>query len=155
MFRKILFLLLLIIPGAVHCQTLSPVIGEGGHGKINGQFTVTNNGIKPIVVTVEPVSFGLKASGSVVARVLDSNTEVKLGETSAKIGAQQAHTFDYSVRCNSSEPCTTALLASTVAGRTTEGLQMRIVLTHVLYICPTGGSKGCRARVRKAAGISE
>lgn len=43
---------------AAYGQTVSPVIGECGR-KCKGEFTITNNGLAPLAVTVQPFSFRL------------------------------------------------------------------------------------------------
>jgi hypothetical protein len=78
---------------------------------------------------------------------------VKITDTSAKVGARQSHSFGYEVQCMSDKPCLIAFLPRMVTGlHTTEGIQIGLVIPSVVYLCPDKG-KGCRQRVRLAAGI--
>lgn len=154
--RWILFttLYLTLIAIAATAQTVGPLVAEGGRGKAKGEFTVTNNGVTPLITTVEAVSFRLTAEGRSVYGPLDATkVTVKLLEASAKIGARQNHVFAYEVQCLQT-PCTVALLPRMVTGpRTAEGLQLGIIIPHSVYLCDK--AKGCRASVRKLAGIPD
>lgn len=155
--KRIICLVLLELLGfaiAASAQTVGPLIAEGGRGKAKGEFTVTNNGVTPLITTVEAVSFRLTAEGKSVYGPLDATkVTVKLAESSAKIGARQNHVFAYEVQCFQT-PCTVALLPRMVTGvRTAEGLQLGIIIPHSVYLCDK--AKGCRASVRKAAGIPD
>lgn len=149
---KNLFLLfaVLLFCSAARSQTLSPVIGECGK-HCRGQFTVTNNGLSPMAVTVQPYSFSLDAAtGKSIFRPLDSSVAVRLGESSARVPIKGTHTFSYDLQC-ASAPCSVTFIANMITGRTAEGLQIHILLPHVVYVCDK--PKGCRESVRKAAGL--
>ena len=138
-------------------QTVSPIIAEGGKGKAKGEFLVTNNGVVPMVVTVQMMTFHLTQDGKAIYLPLESDVAVRLTETSAKVGARQTHTFAYEVQCLSQQPCLIAFLPRMVLGlHTTEGIQLGLIIPHSVYLCPSQEkAKGCRARVRLAAGIPE
>lgn len=154
--RRLLWLTVLELMGfglASSAQQVGPLVAEGGKGRARGEFTVTNLNVQPLVTTVEAVSFTLTPEGKSVFLPLDPQAIVKLTEASAKIGAKQTHTFAYEVECRSSQPCLIALLPRMVTGvRTAEGLQLGIIVPHSIYLCGDK-AKGCRARVRVAAGI--
>jgi hypothetical protein len=108
---------------AVSAQTVSPIIVECGM-KCRGEFSITNNGLTALAVTVEARSFSLDTLG---------------------------HAFGYQLKC-SVPPCSVALLSSMVVGHTAEGLLVRVQLAHTVYICEK--QKDCRKKVRAAAGVT-
>jgi hypothetical protein len=152
--RKILYVILLLLTFvmASHAQTVGPLVAEGGKGRAKGEFTVTNNGVQPMLTVVEAHSFKLTSKGGAIYLPLDErNVVVKLNETSAKIGPRQNHTFSYQVECLQT-PCLVALLPRMITGlHTAEGMQVGIIIPHSIYLCDK--AKGCRASVRLAAGI--
>ena len=148
---------LLLFAATASAQTVSPIIAEGGRGKAHGEFTVKNDGVVPMVVTIQAVGFRLTSEGKSVYVPLESTSVAKLSETSAKIGARQTRSFGYEVQCLGDKPCLIAFLPRMVTGlHTKEGMQVGIIVPHYAYICPNQEkAKGCRERVRLAAGIPE
>src|SRR6266404_3219181 len=123
--RIFLFVILELLGFAIaaSAQQISPLIAEGGKGRARGEFTVTNNGVQPLITTVEAHLFKLTPEGASVYLPLDTTVNVKLMETSAKVGARQNHVFAYEVQCFSDSPCLVAFLPRMTTGaRTTEGL---------------------------------
>src|SRR5260370_2501320 len=148
---------LLLFAVTASAQTVSPIIAEGGKGKAKGEFTVTNNGVQAMVVTVQAMTFRLTPEAKAIYLPLDAGVAVKLTETSAKVGARQNHVFAYEVQCFSEQPCLIAFLPRMVTGlHTTEGIQLGLIIPHSVYLCPSlEKAKGGRHRVRLAAGIPE
>lgn len=146
--------------GLVTCaavgQTVSPLVAEGGKGKAKGEFTVTNNSVQPLIVSITAMSFKLKADGSSLYYPLENTVGLKMGETSSRIGARQSRTFSYEIQCFSEQPCLVAFLPRMVAlQHTAAGVQVGVVIPHSVYLCPgQEKAKGCRERVRKAAGLN-
>ena len=130
-------------------QTVSPLVVECGR-KCSGSFVVTNEGVQPMAVVVEPFSFSLSHEGNSLFRALDKTVEVQLNEMTARIGPHSEHEFDYSMRC-SAEPCLVALTTGMIVGHTEEGIAIRLVIPHIVYQCSKG--KDCRKSVRLAAGL--
>ena len=97
---------------SVAAQTVSPVIVECGK-KCNGAFSVTNNGLTPLAVTVEARSFSMDTQGHATYRTLDEAADLKLDEGSARIASKGTHTFSYQLKC-SVVPCSVTLLSSMV-----------------------------------------
>lgn len=143
--KKLIAILILAAP--LLGQTITPVISEYGKGKANGQFTVRNDSLKPQSVTVEPLSFSVDTGGQAHFRPLDTTTHVQLAGMSASVGAGQQHAFSYSIRCDVL-PCSVAFLASVSGPHLPNGLALRLVLSHVVYVCEK--QKGCRASVLPA-----
>jgi hypothetical protein len=135
---------------SVAAQTVSPVIVECGK-KCNGAFSVTNNGLTPLAVTVEARSFSMDTQGHATYRTLDEAADLKLDEGSARIAPKGTHTFSYQLKC-SAVPCSVTLLSSMVVGHTADGIWVRVQLPHTVYACEK--QKDCRKSVRAAAGIT-
>jgi hypothetical protein len=151
--KRVLSLLLLqfsFFGLAVSAQTVSPLIVECGK-KCRGEFSITNNGLTALAVTVEARSFSLDTQGHATNRPLDSGVELKLEEGSARVPPKGTHTFGYQLKC-SAPPCAVALLSSMVVGHAAEGILVRVQLAHTIYICEK--QKDCRKKVRAAAGVS-
>jgi len=150
--RFTVFLLVLIGLTALVAQgqTISPLVGECGGKKCSGQFTVTNNQILPMAVSIDVYAISFDASGNVVRHPLDATTHVKLSETSARVAPRQAHEFSYTASCDAL-PCVLGFGAVMSAGHVDNGIQAKLVLITGLYICET--QKGCRASVRAKYGL--
>jgi hypothetical protein len=147
---KNLILILAFLATPVLAQTISPVVVECGK-HCSGQFTVTNNGIVPLAVIVQPVSFSLNSAGGSVFRPLDATVQLTLNDMSARIGPLGAHTFDYNLKC-STTPCLVTFLSSMTVGHAQGGIAIRVILPHVLYSCAK--AKDCRKDVRLQAGLN-
>jgi hypothetical protein len=147
---SLLFLPLLVFGSSVSAQTVSPIIVECGK-KCRGEFSITNNGLTPLAVSVEARSFTLDTLGHATNRPLDPGVDLKLEESSARISPKGTHTFGYQLKC-SVPPCSVALLSSMVLGHTAEGILVRVQLAHTVYACEK--QKDCRKRVRAAAGVT-
>jgi hypothetical protein len=151
--KRILSLLLVqfsFLAVIVSCQTISPIIVECGK-KCRGEFSITNNGLTPLAVTVEARSFSMDTLGHATNRPLDSAVDLQLEEGSARVSPKGTHTFTYQLKC-SARPCSVALLSSMAIGRTAEGILVRVQLAHTVYMCEN--QKNCRKQVRAAAGIT-
>jgi uncharacterized protein (UPF0212 family) len=152
--KRVLSLLLLqflFFGLAVSAQTVSPIIVECGM-KCRGEFSITNNGLTALAVTVEARSFSLDSLGHATNRPLDAGVDLKLEEGSARISPKGTHTFGYQLKC-SAPSCSVALLSSMVVGHTAEGMLVRVQLAHTVYSCEK--QRDCRKKVRAAAGIRD
>lgn len=139
--RKLILLLILVSP-ALRAQTVSPVIAEFGKRAV-GQFTVSNNALVPQAVVVEAMSFSVVA-GQTKYRALDPGVDVKLSETSARLGPKSTRTFDYTITCQSL-PCAVTLWSTLTGLHSPDGMKLAIHLPHVIYLCEK--AKNCRASV--------
>jgi|ERR1700722_2909491 hypothetical protein len=151
--KRLLSLLLLqfsFLGLVVSAQTVSPIIVECGK-KCRGEFSITNNGLTALAVTVEARSFSLDTLGHATNRPLDPSVELKLEEGSARISPKGTHIFGYQLKC-SAPPCSVTILSSMVAGHTAEGILVRVQVAHTIYVCEK--QKNCRKTVRAAAGVT-
>jgi hypothetical protein len=146
---SLLFLQFLFFGSNVSAQTVSPIIVECSK-KCRGEFSITNNGLTPLAVTLEARSFSLDTLGHATNRALDSGVDLRLEEGSARISPKGTHTFAYQLKC-AVPPCSVALLSSMVVGHTPEGILVRVQLAHTIYACEK--QKDCRKQVRAAAGV--
>ena len=130
-------------------QTLSPLNAECGK-KCSGEFSITNNGVVPLVVTVEPYSFSFM-NGKPTFQKIDGVAEVHLNALSTRVSPKQTYVFDYRVKCIQF-PCSVGFAAGMTVGHTDEGMALRIVLNHVVYSCEK--ARNCRVSVLKAGNVS-
>jgi hypothetical protein len=131
-----------------HGQTISPVVAECGR-RCSNQFTLTNNGVVPLAVSIEAKSFSI-VGGQQVLRDLDPTAHLTLSETSVRIGPLGVHSFDYKLRCDQL-PCAVALQVAMTLGHTSEGVQVRGILPEIVYSCLK--AKNCRRDTLKAGGM--
>src|SRR3984893_15062369 len=147
---SLLFVQFLFFGLAVSAQTVSPIIVECAK-KCRGEFSITNDGLTPLAVSIEARSFSLDALGHATNRALDPGVDLKLEEGSARISPKGTHTFGYQLKCTV-PPCSVALLSTTGVWPTDEGLLVRVQLAHTVYACEK--QKNCRKQVRAAAGVT-
>jgi hypothetical protein len=149
---KIKYLIALYIflafASGIFAQTMSPAVAEYGK-KANGSFKLQNNTLQPVAVVIEPFSFSVDKDGQHF-RKLDATVHLDLSQTSARLGPKEIHEFSYKVKCDVL-PCTFSLLTGMIIGHTQDGLAVRVILPHVVYICEK--QKDCRAGVLRAAGL--
>jgi hypothetical protein len=136
-------LLILIFHLIVRAQTISPVIVECGIPRCAGEFTITNNQVKPLVVSLEAYSVEV-IDGKPVSQPLAQSTTVQLSETAARVGPKARHTFSYKLICDKGA-CNTRIAAVIVMGRTKDGVLVRVALPEVIYSCAHQGK--CRDAV--------
>jgi len=147
---SLLLLQFLFFGLGVSAQTVSPMVVECGK-KCRGEFSITNNGLTPLAVTIEARSFSLDTLGRATNRPLDPTVDLKLEEGSARVAPKGTHIFAYQLKC-SAPPCSVALLSSMVAGHTANGVIVRVQLAHTIYVCEK--QKNCRKNVRAMAGVT-
>jgi hypothetical protein len=133
--------LLLILARSMESQTITPVISICGL-KCRGEFTVRNDSVKPMIVTITPYSFHMVAGHPVLIPVVNG-TDVQLDQTSARLSPKGEHTFSYRLLCQN-EPCMTQFLAGFAGGKADSGVQVMLRLPHVVYSCKQ--QKDCRQR---------
>src|ERR1700730_16807682 len=147
---SLVFVQFLLFGLTVSAQTVSPIIVECGK-KCRGEFSITNNGLTPLAVTVEARSFSLGTVADGTHDPLDAAVDLKLEEGSARIAPRGVHTFTYQLNC-ASPSCPVVLLSSMVVGHTAEGILVRVQLAHTIYACEK--QKNCRKKVLAAAGVT-
>jgi hypothetical protein len=139
-----------LIAALAHGQTINGVVTECGK-KCSGEFTIVNNDVKPLAVSIEAKQFSI-AAGQQAMHPLDASTQLTLSETSARIAPKGQHDFDFKLRC-AQMPCQVEILVGMALGHTTEGLQVRGILPHVVYLCER--AKDCRKQTLAAGGVPQ
>ncbi len=117
-------------------QTISPLIVEGTvkpGETAQGSFSVQNDGVIPLNVTLEMKSFSVDRNGSPIFRSLDPSIHVKLSEMSGRVGPKASREFSYKIKCDLL-PCNLSIYASMVVGHTDQGVAVRVLLPHTIYI---------------------
>ena len=138
---KLWLLALLLICSIAKAQTVSPLVAECGL-KCRGEFTITNNSVKPVVAVITPYSFKV-VNKKVELSSVDKDTTVQLDATSARISPQGSRTISYKIFCTK-EPCRTQLVAGFLAGKTSDGIEVWLKIPHSVYSCQK--QKNCREK---------
>jgi hypothetical protein len=128
--------IMLFAVAGVRSQTISPLIVEGAvkPGEMaQGSFSLQNSGVIPLNVTLELKSFSVDRNGSPVFRSLDPSIHVKLSEMSGRVGPRASRDFSYKIKCDAL-PCNLSIYASVVVGHTDQGVAVRVLLPHTIYI---------------------
>lgn len=128
------YFVLLLFASSLPAQMITPLTNECGK-KCSGSFTIKNNGLKALNVTIERHGFDVGRDGTATLTPLPAGVDIELGATSAVIGIGQSHIFFYRMACLAL-PCRAQLTALMSTGeRTAEGLKLSLGLPHVIYAC--------------------
>jgi len=144
----LIIVLLVVLVAAALSQQISPLTQEAKGPRARGEFTVTNQGILPIAVVLEPVSLGA-ANGKPVWGPLHG-VQVKLSEQSARLGPKQTRVISYEAKCEQ-QPCAFSIFAKFAQGHTSNGIAVVIHLASTVYVCEK--KKGCRESTLRGLGI--
>ena len=118
--------------GGAFAQTVSPVIAEYT-AQASGSFEVTNNSLVPVIVVLEPMSFNVGLEGDGQFRPLDANVHLELSATSFRLEPHQAaHIFYKATAAN--VPAWLCIYASFSGAKKGEGVNLRIMVPHTIYI---------------------
>lgn len=152
----VLVLMLMVAP--MKSQTISPVIqqcsAKGKHnGVCQGEFSLRNNMIGPLYVTLESYSFSIGPHAEPLMRKLDSDVKVVLTESSVRLSPMAEHKIGYRLTCPDGKSCGIQIVSSMVVGKTANNMQVRLSLPELVYFCSDGKPEGCRNQFRLAAGL--
>lgn len=124
-------------------QTVSPVIDEnvvkGPGSKAKGKIEYVNDSLQVLVVTLDSQSFTVSDTGEMQYRPLDPGIHVKYSATSLRIQPKQSYLVFYEAEAESLPSW--FVVYATFAGykeRTSEGLQIHVLLPHTVYLLPKG-----------------
>lgn len=122
-----------VAPIAAHAQTVSPPVVEYRE-RAKSSFQLLNATLYPMVVTLQPQSFSVNEQGEIRYAPLDTaRVRLRLSATSFQIPPRGSYTVYY----EASAPATPSwfVITSTLSGaRTSEGMNLRIQLPHVVYL---------------------
>jgi hypothetical protein len=117
----------------VAAQSVSPPIAEYQE-RTRSSFQLQNASIFPITVVLEVRGFTITERGEVVDVPLDtSRIHVKLSEMSFRLPPRGTHTVFYEATSDSL-PTWFNILSAMSGSRTDNGLNVRILLPHVVYL---------------------
>jgi hypothetical protein len=115
-------------------QTVSPVIVEY-KAKAEGRISLVNNTLVPLAVVLEPKSFSITPDGNGVYRELDPGIQLKLSTRSFRIEPGQTYYVFYSATADKL-PAWFTVYAVFSKVQHAQGLDVRILLPHTVYIYP-------------------
>ena len=114
-------------------QSVSPPIAEHSE-KARASFQLRNGSIFPLTVVLEARGFSITEQGEVVDIPLDSSRiHVKLSEMSFRLPPRSSRTVFYEATADSL-PAWFTILSAMSGARTESGLNVRILLPHVVYL---------------------
>lgn len=127
-----LALTLAAVARAAGAQSISPPIAEY-RDKPSGSFTVRNESVFPLTVTLQPRGFRVTEDGEVVVEPLDTaRVHLSLSTLSFRLQPRQGYTVFYDAKLDSVPAWFTVWTAITGA-KTAGGVNIRIELPHVVY----------------------
>jgi hypothetical protein len=114
-------------------QTVSPPVAEYQE-KARSSFQLINGSIFPLAVVLEVKGFDITERGDVVEAPLDTaRIRVKLSATSFRIPPRGTYTVFYEAT-GDSLPAWFQIMAALSGARTDNGINLRILLPHVVYL---------------------
>jgi hypothetical protein len=132
--RKFLGLALLLCACCACAQSVSPVIVEY-KVKASGRIALTNDTLQPVAVVLEPKSFSITPDGNGVYRPLDPEIHLKLSSMSFRVDPGQTYYVFYSAQADKL-PAWFTIYSVFSSLHHTEGLDVRILLPHTVYLYP-------------------
>jgi hypothetical protein len=123
---------IMLLAGSMLAQSVQPVIVEY-KGKADGKVALTNNTMSPMVVVLEPKSFSITPEGKGVFRDLDSNIHVELSTMSIRLQPKQTYYVFYKATADQL-PAWFTLYATFSSPKHSEGLDVRLMLPHTVYL---------------------
>jgi hypothetical protein len=119
------------VPGAA--QSVSPPIAEHQE-RAKASFQLQNPSLFPITVVLEVRGFTIDEAGEVIDLPLDTTRiHVRLSEMSFRIPPRGARTVFYEASSDSL-PAWFTILSAMSGAKTESGLNVRILLPHVVYL---------------------
>ena len=117
----------------IRAQSVSPPIAEYQE-RARSSFQLQNASIFPITVVLEVRGFSITEQGEVVDTPLDtSRIHVKLSEMSFRLPPRGSRTVFYEASSDSL-PAWFNILSAMSGARTESGLNVRVLLPHVVYL---------------------
>ncbi len=145
----LLVVLFVVLVAAALSQQISPVAQEAKGPHARGEITVTNQGVTPLAVVMEPAS--LSSKNGKPAWLPLHGVALKLSEQSARLGPRQTRTISYDATC-AQLPCAFTVFARFVQGHTAQGVAVAVHIPSTVYLCER--KKGCRESVLRGLGLN-
>jgi len=122
-----------LFPAVLSAQSISPPVAEYQE-RARSSFQLSNSSIFPLTVVLEVHGFDVTEAGDVLASTLDtSRVHVKLSATSFRLAPRATYTVFYEAR-GDSLPAWFSVTAAMSGARTDNGLNLRLILPHVVYL---------------------
>jgi len=123
----------LAAPRALAAQTVSPPIAEYQE-RARSSFQLINSSVFPLSVVLEVRGFTVTEQGEVQEAPLDTaKVRVKLSAMSFRIPPRQTYTVFYEATADS-VPAWFNIVSAMTGAKTESGLNVRILLPHVVYL---------------------
>jgi hypothetical protein len=142
-------LLTLCAAGGI-AQTVRPVIGELGN-PAKGRVEYVNDSDTPLSVVLEAKSFSVSESGEIAYRPLDADIHLKLSTTSFRIQPKQTYFVFY--EASSPQSPNWFVIYANFSGfpfRSAEGMNVRLLLPHTVYLLPKQTIQKAELRIVRA-----
>lgn len=121
------------LPAALPAQSVSPPVIEYQE-RARSSFQLSNGSIFPLTTVLEVHGFDITEEGDVIGAPLDtSRVHVKLSATSFRLAPRATYTVFYEARADSL-PAWFTVTAAMSGARTDNGLNLRLILPHVVYL---------------------
>lgn len=149
-FKSVSGLLVFLFATVGFAQTVSPVIGELGN-PAKGHVEYVNDADVPLNVVLEAKSFEVSETGDITYRPLDANIHLKLSTTSFRIQPKQRYFVFY--EANSPQSPNWFVIYASFTGfpfRTAEGMNVKLLLPHTVYLLPKQSVQKSDLRVVRA-----
>src|SRR3954451_17078697 len=125
--------MLCTVAAPLHSQSVSPPLAEYQE-RARSSFQLQNGSIYPITVVLEVRGFGITETGGGQDLPLDTTRlHVKLSEMSFRIPPRGSRTVFYEAKSDSL-PAWFNILSAMSGAKTESGLNVRILLPHVVYL---------------------
>jgi hypothetical protein len=128
----ILTVALAIVPKAVRCQTISPVISEY-QGHADGSFEIRNDTLQPFTVVLKPMSFSVDSNGEPTYRPLDTDVNLDLSAKSFRVAPRRQYTVFYKAS-GAHTPTWFTIYASIISNARAGSMNVVIDLPHTVYL---------------------
>jgi hypothetical protein len=138
---------------AIPAQTIQPVVVEY-KAKAAGRFQITNNGLTPLAVVLEPRSFSVGLDGRAIYRPLDSTTHIDLSTMSFQIAPQQSYYVFYKAHADVL-PAWFTVYAVLASPKKEDELKLRIMLPHTVYLYQAKPISKTAIHIQQAVFISQ
>ena len=124
---------LLALTSPLAAQTVSPPVAEYQE-RARSSFQLINGSIFPLAVVLDVKGFDISEHGDVIEAPIDtSRLRVKLSATSFRIPPRSTYTVFYEAT-GDTLPAWFQIMAALSGARTDTGLNIRILLPHVVYL---------------------
>ena len=124
---------LALVAARLSAQTISPPISEYQE-RARGSFQLTNTTLFPLNVVLEVRGFRITEQGEMLDVPLDtSRVHVKLSVMSVRLAPRATYNVFYEAKADSA-PAWFNILSAMTGARTDNGINLRIILPHVVYL---------------------